>query len=272
MLVEDRTKERRIDAIRRDFVANVSHELKTPIGALTLLAEAVQHASDDPEAVQRFAGRMQIESDRLSRLVQQIIELSRVQADDPVEEAPPVSLDAVVDSALDRCRVDAQAKQIDLVHAGERGHRDQRQQATAGDRRRQPGRERHRLQPRAHPGGGRRPPQAAHPADGDGPGELVELAVSDQGVGIPEKELERVFERFYRVDQARSRETGGTGLGLSIVKHVAASHGGAIAVWSVEGEGSTFTIRLPLPGQPAVDAACPERDRCAGRVRRPGRP
>ena len=261
VLVEDRTKERRIDAIRRDFVANVSHELKTPIGALTLLAEAVQHASDDPEAVQRFAGRMQIESDRLSRLVQQIIELSRVQADDPVEEASPVSLDDVVDSALDRCRVDAQAKEIDLVHAGERdivisgskqqlviavgnlvenaiGYSPEHTRVVVDVRRR-----------------------ARTRADGDGPGEVVELAVSDQGVGIPEKELERVFERFYRVDRARSRETGGTGLGLSIVKHVAASHGGAIAVWSVEGEGSTFTIRLPLPGQPAVDAGLlPERE------------
>ncbi len=254
ILVEDRTKERRIDAIRRDFVANVSHELKTPIGALTLLAEAVQHAADDPEAVQRFAGRMQVESDRLTRLVQQIIELSRVQSDDPIEEASAISLDGVVEAALDRSRVDAQAKTIELVRAGEfdlvvTGSKQQLVIAVGN------------LVENAveySPEHSRVVVDVRHSdmpvKDADLLGSLVEIAVSDQGVGIPERELERVFERFYRVDRARSRATGGTGLGLSIVKHVAASHGGAIAVWSVEGEGSTFTIRLPLRTDIALES------------------
>jgi two-component system, OmpR family, sensor histidine kinase SenX3 len=253
ILVEDRTKERRIDAIRRDFVANVSHELKTPIGALTLLAEAVQDAADDPEAVQRFAGRMQIESDRLTRLVQQIIELSRVQSDDPIEEASAISLDDVVEAALDRSRVDAQAKHIDLVHAGERdlvvtGSKQQLVIAVGNlvENAVDYSPEHTRVVVDVRRG-------EVTTNDPDGPGSLVEIAVSDQGVGIPERELERVFERFYRVDRARSRQTGGTGLGLSIVKHVAASHGGAIAVWSVEGEGSTFTIRLPLRSDVALE-------------------
>jgi two-component system, OmpR family, sensor histidine kinase SenX3 len=270
VLVEDRTKERRIDAIRRDFVANVSHELKTPIGALTLLAEAVQDAADDPEAVQRFAGRMQVESDRLTRLVQQIIELSRVQSDDPIEEASPISLDAVVEAALDRSRVDAQAKHIELVHAGERdlvvtGSKQQLVIAVgnlvenAVDY--SPEHTRVVVDVRRSDVMG---------DDADSSGALVEIAVSDQGVGIPERELERVFERFYRVDRARSRQTGGTGLGLSIVKHVAASHGGAIAVWSVEGEGSTFTIRLPLRTEAAPEFGLPAVEAVPAPATQPG--
>lgn len=248
LLVEDRTKERRLDAIRRDFVANVSHELKTPIGALTLLSEAVQDAADDPEAVHRFAGRMQIESERLSRLVQQIIELTRVQADDPVEEAATVEVDSVVESALDRSRVDANAKQIKLIRAGLRdlivlGSEAQLVIALGNlienAVRYSPDHTRVVVDVQV---------VDADQADA-GAGELVELSVSDQGVGIPEEELDRVFERFYRVDRARSRATGGTGLGLSIVKHVAASHGGAVTVWSVEGKGSTFTLQLPLRGE-----------------------
>ena len=259
VLVEDRTKERRVDAIRRDFVANVSHELKTPIGALVLLAEAVQHAADDPEAVQRFSNRMQIESERLTRLVQQIIELSRVQADDPVEEASVVRLDRVIDGALDRSRVDAQAKSVELVRAGETDLRvtgsEQQLIIALGNLIENavsysPDHTRVVVDVR----------RAAPEPDttgADGVSQIAEISVSDQGVGIPEKELERVFERFYRVDQARSRETGGTGLGLSIVKHVAASHGGAVEVWSVEGEGSTFTLQLPLRNDPTVDIPRP---------------
>ena len=252
VLVEDRTKDRRLDAIRRDFVANVSHELKTPIGALSLLAEAVQHAADDPEAVQRFSGRMQIESERLTRLVQQIIELSRVQADDPVEEASAIAVDEIVEAALDRSRVDAQSKNIELVRAGETAlvvtGSEQQLVIALGNLVENavdysPEHTRVVVDVRSNDSD-----------DVDGLGALVELAVSDQGPGIPERELERVFERFYRIDQARSRETGGTGLGLSIVKHVAASHGGTTAVWSVEGEGSTFTIRLPLRHEPGLES------------------
>ena len=236
VLVEDRTRERRLDAIRRDFVVNVSHELKTPIGALTLLADAVADASDDPEAVQRFSGRMRVEASRLSRLVKEIIELSRLQGDDPLENPGPVDVGDVIEQAVDRCRVDAQNRGIGIVVKTDRklevlGSEDQLVIAIGN------------LVENAvnYSPDHTRVAVAAH-VDGD----LVEITVSDQGVGIPTSELERVFERFYRVDRARSRETGGTGLGLSIVKHIASIHGGDVRVWSVEGQGSTFTIRLPL--------------------------
>ncbi|MPZ63208.1 MAG: two-component sensor histidine kinase [Propionibacteriales bacterium] len=234
-LVEDQTRERRVEAIRRDFVANVSHELKTPIGALALLAEAVGEAADDPDAVRRFSHRMQKESERLSRLVQQIIELSRLQGDDPIDAAMAVSLDDVVDAAIDRSRVDAQTKSIELSRAGETGvtivGNGAQIELALGN-----------LVENAitYSAEGTHVVVSVKASD-----EGAELTVTDQGVGIPQHELDRIFERFYRIDPARSRSTGGTGLGLSIVKHVAASHGGEVRVWSVEGEGSSFTMRLP---------------------------
>lgn len=242
VLVEDRTRERRLDAIRRDFVVNVSHELKTPIGALVLLADAVSEAADDPTAVQRFSGRMRVEAARLSRLVQEIIELSRLQGDDPLENPGPVDVGAVVEQAVDRCRVDAEDRDIALVvRTGPGltvlGSADQLAIAIGN------------LVENAvnYSPDGTRVAVAAGQV-----GDLVEITVSDQGVGIPSGDLERVFERFYRVDPARSRETGGTGLGLSIVKHIASVHGGDVRVWSVEGRGSTFTVRLPLRLEPGA--------------------
>lgn len=234
-LVEDRTRERRVEAIRRDFVANVSHELKTPVGALNLLAEAVQQAADDPEAVTRFAGRMQTESARLTKLVQQIIELSRLQGDDPLDDPQAVDVDSIVSRAIDQSSIDAQAKDILLVHNGERGleilgNGDEVALAlgnlVANAVAYSPGHSRVVVSARARD-------------------MVVDLTITDQGIGIPASEIDRIFERFYRVDPARHRSTGGTGLGLSIVKHVAASHGGEVRVWSVEGEGSTFTLSLP---------------------------
>ncbi|TDW90713.1 MULTISPECIES: cell wall metabolism sensor histidine kinase WalK [Kribbella] len=241
VLVEDRTRERRLDAIRRDFTVNVSHELKTPVGALILLADAVSEASDDPEAVQRFSDRMRIEASRLSRLVKEIIELSRLQGDDPLENPGPVDINGVIETAVDRCRIDAEDRDIKIVVKTEPelevlGSEDQLAMAIGN------------LVENAinYSPDGTRVAVAAHPI-----GDLVEVTVSDQGVGIPSSDLERVFERFYRVDRARSRETGGTGLGLSIVKHIASIHGGDVRVWSVEGQGSTFTVRLPLRLEPA---------------------
>lgn len=235
VLVEDRTRERRVEAIRRDFVANVSHELKTPVGALNLLAEAVGQAADDPEVVVRFAARMQTESERLTRLVQQIIELSRLQGDDPLEDAAAVGIDEIVARAIDRVRVDADGKQVDLSFAGQPGcvvlgNGDQILAALGN------------LVENAvvYSPARTKVTISARLVDG-----MVDLAVTDQGVGIPATELDRIFERFYRIDPARARATGGTGLGLSIVKHVAATHGGEVRVWSVEGEGSTFTMSLP---------------------------
>ncbi len=234
-LVEDRTRERRVESIRRDFVANVSHELKTPVGAIRLLSDAVLDASDDPEAVQRFAARMHAESERLSRLVQQIIELSRLQGDDPLDEPVAGEVDVVLKRVLEASRTDAEAKHISLVQSSEPdlvilGNREQVEVAVSN------------LVTNA----------VAYSPDGStvtvsakADDATVQIGVSDQGIGIPASEVDRIFERFYRVDPARHRSTGGTGLGLSIVKHVAASHGGDVRVWSVEGQGSTFTLALP---------------------------
>ena len=234
-LVEDRTRERRVEAVRRDFVGNVSHELKTPVGAIRLLAEAVHDAADDPEAVKRFSNRMLIESERLSRLVQQVIELSRLQGDDPLEAPVPVSIDAAIEIAVDTSAIDAVSKHIAVVTSGVRGvevlgNNEQLTAAVAN--------------------------LVANAVSYSESGSTVvvstkvdehnvSISVVDQGIGIPNDEIDRIFERFYRVDPARHRSTGGTGLGLSIVKHVAASHGGDVNVWSVEGQGSTFTLTLP---------------------------
>ncbi|GHB67555.1 two-component sensor histidine kinase [Streptomyces xanthochromogenes] len=252
LLVEDLTEARRIEAVRRDFVANVSHELKTPTGALSLLSEAVMDASDDPEAVTRFAGRMQIEATRLTNLVQELIDLSRVQNDDPLEDAEPVRVDELVAEAIDRSRHTASTKQITMAAGGTAdlyvwGNRGQLAAALGNLVENavnySPARTRVGIAGRriAAPGGG-------GTSQAFGPGGLIEIAVTDQGIGISEKDRERIFERFYRVDPARSRATGGTGLGLAIVKHVAASHGGEVTVWSSEGQGSTFTLRLPEAG------------------------
>jgi two-component system sensor histidine kinase SenX3 len=234
-LVEDRTRERRVEAIRRDFVANVSHELKTPVGALNLLAEAVQEASDDPEAVIRFSGRMQTEAHRLSSLVQQIIELSRLQGDDPLDDPQAVDADKVIDRAIDHAAIEASTKNIEILHNGDKGleilgNADQIALALSN------------LVSNAV---AYSPDNSRVVVGARADDLMVELSVTDQGIGIPASEIDRIFERFYRVDPARHRSTGGTGLGLSIVKHVAASHGGDVRVWSVEGQGSTFTLSLP---------------------------
>ncbi|MBX9244851.1 two-component sensor histidine kinase [Actinotalea ferrariae] len=238
VLAEDRTEARRVEAIRRDFVVNVSHELKTPVGALALLAETVEQAAEDPEAVRRFAGRIQTESTRLSHLVQEIIELSRLQVEDPLGQARAVPLDDVVDEAVDRARTGAAAKEIVLESGGDRGA------LVWGDHDLLVTAVRNLLDNAiAYSDPGTRIAVGTTVRRDDG---LVEVAVVDQGIGIPADLQERLFERFYRVDEARSRDTGGTGLGLSIVKHVAADHGGEVTVWSEPGQGSTFTIRLPL--------------------------
>ena len=240
LLVEDRTEERRVDAVRRDFVANVSHELKTPVGAVALLAEALLDAADDPEAVRRFAGRMQTEAGRLSELVQDVIDLSRLQGHDPLRAPALVRLDDVVGEAVDRSRLAADAKPIAITVGGDRGVlvRGDAQQLVMALGNLVDNAVRHSP---AHT----RVSLGVRRVDGGSAG-LVEISVSDEGPGIPEADLERIFERFYRVDAARSRDTGGTGLGLAIVKHVALGHGGEVTVWSAGGAGSTFTLRLPV--------------------------
>jgi two-component system, OmpR family, sensor histidine kinase SenX3 len=236
LLVEDQTESRRVEEIRRDFVANTSHELKTPVGALALLAETVEDAADDPEAVRRFAGRMRQEAARLTNLVQDMITLSRIQAAEPIPDPVPVKLDAVVAEALDRCRMKATARGIELAATGT--HR----LSVLGDEDLLVTALRNLLENAvAYSPDKTRVEVSTKLAAAD----AVEISVADQGIGIPERDRERIFERFYRVDPARSRATGGTGLGLAIVKHVTAAHGGQVTVESTEGAGSTFTLRLP---------------------------
>ena len=235
LLADDRTESYRLEEVRRDFVANISHELKTPIGAVGLLAEAMESAADEPEEIRRFAKRLGIEADRLSRLTHEIIELSRLQATDALGHAERVELSRVIAQAVDRNRVAADSHGIRLVVGGDRKaevYGDESMLVTAV----------HNLIANAiqYSPDGSRVGIGVNTHQG-----IVEVAVTDQGLGIPENERDRVFERFFRVDAARSRNTGGTGLGLSIVKHVVQNHGGDVRVWSQPGSGSTFTIRLP---------------------------
>jgi two-component system sensor histidine kinase SenX3 len=239
VLADDQTAARRIEETRRDFVANISHELKTPIGAIALLAEAVEHAADDPAAVRKFASRMGIESARLTDLVGQIIELSRLQADDPLVDPEIVDIDDVLVDAVERRRMDAERHRITLTVAGTAGTRvlgNARQLGVAV------GNLVENAMVYSDPGA--RVAVATH-VQARSDDDYVEITVSDNGIGIPAAELDRIFERFYRVDYARSRANGGTGLGLAIVKHIAAIHGGDVTVWSQVGQGSTFTIRIP---------------------------
>ncbi len=236
VLVSDESEARRIDAVRRDFVANVSHELKTPIGALGLLSEAILGAKNQPEEVVRFATKMQNEAKRLTDLVQEIIDLSRLQSSDPLQQAFPVEVEDLIREAINQAQIHAESRgiAIDLgavENATVIGDRDQLIAAV------------HNLIENAINYSPENTKVSVTSTIKDG---LVEIAVTDQGIGIAESELGRIFERFYRVDPARSRQTGGTGLGLSIVKHVALNHGGDVKVWSKEGVGSTFSIILPI--------------------------
>ena len=236
VLVSDESEVRRIDAVRRDFVANVSHELKTPIGALGLLSEAILGAKNQPEEVVRFATKMQNEAKRLTELVQEIIDLSRLQSSDPLQKAFPVEVEDVIREAVSQAQISSEARGIyvelgNFQAATVIGDRDQLIAAV------------HNLVENAINYSPENTKVSVTSAIKDG---LVEISVTDQGIGIAVAELGRIFERFYRVDPARSRATGGTGLGLSIVKHVALNHGGDVKVWSKEGVGSTFSILLPI--------------------------
>ncbi len=239
LLAEDRTEARRLDAVRRDFAVNASHELKTPVGAVGLLADAIHEAAGDPEAVRQFADRMQVEAARLSALVQDILQLSRVQAPGRVGPRVPVDVSQVIADAIDRVRTPAAARRIAIETGGDPA-------AVLGDHDLLVTVVRNLLDNAvAYSDPGTRIAVGTTVRGEDS----VEIAVVDQGIGIPAVAQSRVFERFYRVDPARSRDTGGTGLGLSIVKHVVEDHGGEVALWSEPGQGSTFTVRLPLaPG------------------------
>ena len=236
VLLSDESEAQRVHEVRRDFVANISHELKTPIGALSLLSEAVLGAKNDPEAVEKFANRMQTESKRLTDLVQEIINLSRLQDSDPLSVPSELHVQDLIREAIDQTQVTADSRQIVVTNSGDvdgliLGDREQLIMAIQN------------LIENAinYSPEGTKVTVTSKVEDG-----IVDISVTDQGIGIPDVDLDRIFERFYRVDPARSRLTGGTGLGLSIVKHVALKHGGEVKVWSSESVGSTFSLRLPI--------------------------
>ncbi len=245
LIIRDVTEQERLDQMRRDFVANTSHELKTPVGAVTLLAEAIESASDDPAQVRIFAARISAEAARLGQLTGRIMSLSRLQADDGLSDVRAVSLDEVLASAIEAHVVQADSAGVELTRGGDRGV------WVRGD-----------AQILIEAFGNLVANAIVYSPKGSrvgigvrADGGVVEVAVSDQGIGIAEADRERIFERFYRADEARSRRTGGTGLGLSIVKHAVQRHGGEVLLWSRPGRGSTFTVRLPRIDSPVSDAS-----------------
>ncbi|WP_438870589.1 sensor histidine kinase [Paractinoplanes bogorensis] len=243
----DVTESHRLARVRRDFVANVSHELKTPIGALQLLAEALLDATELPAAeptdepnedllaARRFAERIHHESARMGRLVNELLELTRLQGAEPLPTPEPVSVDWVIAEVIDRTRTTSSAKSIEVVYNGPKGstvYGSDSQVATAVT---------NLVENAIAYSGEDTKVELTLRQDDD----WVEIDVADQGIGIAPHDVDRIFERFYRADQARSRSTGGTGLGLAIVKHIATNHGGRVDVTSTLGDGSTFTLRLP---------------------------
>ncbi|MGC5019843.1 sensor histidine kinase [Micromonospora sp. DT47] len=263
----DVTESHRLARVRRDFVANVSHELKTPIGALQLLAEALLDAtepagdgapdlSEDMVAARRFAERIQHESTRLGRLVQELLELTRLQGAEPQPAPEPVAVDWVLAEVIDRTRTAAAARQVQVVTEGEKGltvHGSAAQIATAVA---------NLVENAINYSGEGTCVRVATRADD----EHIQIAVTDQGIGIAPNDVDRIFERFYRADQARSRSTGGTGLGLAIVKNIASNHGGRVEVASTLGGGSTFTLRLPASPPDDLDTTLPSAGIEAGPV------
>ncbi len=233
--VDDQSEHARMEATRRDFVANVSHELKTPVGAMGVLAEALVASADDPDNVRRFAHKMVAESNRLANMVGELIELSRLQGAEPLPDLEAVDIDTVVAEALSRYKVAADNADIAVTTDAPTGYK------VLGD------------QPLLVTAMANLVSNAIAYSSKGSPvsisrrrrGDNIEIAVTDRGIGIAAADQERVFERFFRADKARSRATGGTGLGLAIVKHVAANHNGSIRLWSQPGTGSTFTMSIP---------------------------
>lgn len=246
---DDVSEARRLDAVRRDFVANVSHELKTPVSALSLLAEAVDEASDDPEAVKHFTKRMRSEAQRLAVLVADLLDLSFLHHEG-LRTIDPIDVDFVVATAVDAVSQVALNKRVSVEVGGDTGS------GIFGDREQLVMALRNLLTNAvSHSPSGSTVTVTVHRAD-----DAVEISVTDSGDGIAEDVQARLFERFFRVDPARSRETGGTGLGLAIVKHVCVNHGGDCTVSSVLGEGATFTLRLPASIDPAGLFDAPDDD------------
>lgn len=236
LILEDLTRDKRLDKTRRDFIENISHELKTPIGAIALLAEAIQSADDNQEIISKFSGNLIKESNRLTLLVQDIIELSRVQSKEVLADAELVELSQVIGEAVDRNEQLSNSRNVRIISDPKPGTKvfGNRDMLTTAVRNLIENAVTY-SEPGSQVGIG------FSVVDG-----VVEVAVTDSGEGISPENQARVFERFYRADPSRSRDTGGTGLGLSIVKHVAKIHRGEVKLFSQLGVGSTFTLRIPL--------------------------
>ena len=259
LIVRDISEQERVEQMRQDFVANTSHELKTPVGAVSLLAEAIESAADDPDQVRSFTARLSAEAARLSRLTARIMNLSRLQSADELAEVRDVSIDEVVAASVESHVVQADSAGVELARGGERGL------YVRGD-----------AQVLIDAVGNLLANAIAYSPRGSRVGvgvrstpDVVEIAVTDQGIGIAEADQQRVFERFYRADQARSRRTGGTGLGLAIVKHAVHRHDGEVQLWSRPGRGSTFTIRLPRSAAPIDDPSVKKRRNGKAKKSRP---
>jgi len=242
ILVDDEGEKQRVDAVRRDFITNISHELKTPIQALTLNSDALLEVKNEPEKVVLFANKIKAQANRLNDLVKEIINLSKLQDSDPLDMAHEVEISDAINEAVDQCEAMAHARNVlvdvsDVNNAVVIGNREQLVMAV------------HNLVENAiNYSSEKTRVTISTKLDS----QIIEILVKDQGIGIADENLDRIFERFYRVDPARSRATGGTGLGLSIVKHVVKNHGGEVKVWSAPGVGSTFAIRLPVTKEKSI--------------------
>ena len=248
----DNSENVRMEAARRDFVANVSHELKTPVGAISLLVETMLEASDDPDMVEYFGDKLQMETRRVSTMISELIGLSKLQGAESLPDVRPVSVDRVIDKAVERSRVAAEVENIDLItdspgDAWLTG--DEELLVTAVTN---------------------LIANAINYSPDDTPvsisravrGPSVVIRVTDRGIGIAPDQQKRVFERFFRVDKARSRATGGTGLGLAVVKHTVINHGGNVSLWSQPGTGSTFSLEFPVLDRSAVpEEHVPDQER-----------
>ncbi len=237
LIVEDRTESHRLDEMRKDFMANISHELKTPIGAVGLLAEAMENSLDQPEILAKLLRNIRKEAKRLSSLVQDIIQLSRIQGTSKIAISKHVNLISVVREAIDRNSWRSEKHNVAIEFESEKRNVD-----VIGDAEMLTVAVKNLIENAIiYSNAGSSVAVVIEVANG-----LAQIRVKDSGIGIGKEDLERVFERFYRADQSRSRETGGTGLGLSIVKHAALMHQGDVQLFSKPGIGSTFTIRLPM--------------------------
>jgi two-component system sensor histidine kinase SenX3 len=235
LYADDQSEQARMEASRRDFVANVSHELKTPVGAMGLLAEALLASTDDTETMTRFAEKIGTESNRLANMVTELIELSRLQGAEPLPDLAAVDMDSIVAEVISRHKVAADNADIAITTDAPHGYQVLGSETLLSTA----------LANLVSNAIAYSPKGSQVSISRSQRGGNIEIAVTDRGIGIAKDDQERVFERFFRVDKARSRATGGTGLGLAIVKHVAANHNGTIRLWSQPGTGSTFTLSIP---------------------------